>query len=229
MSTRNQFFDKQYFEVYGNDAKRLQMYCAEQLRIESRIAGGRILDVGCGIGAFLDVFPDERWTKFGVDVSEHAIEACRSKGIHVNDVSSAYSYPVQSFDVVAFRGSLQHLPCPFKTIQDCIELLRPGGWMVFLATPNTNSPYFRRFKTLPILTESVNILQPSDIMLRNALQNMGLEVDEIRYPYLETPYARPIRDHLWYGMSFIGLRRKFAFWGSAMEIFARKPGVVSAE
>ena len=221
--SRDSTFNPQYFASYGNDPRRLQMYRAERGRIEALMPAGRILDVGCGIGAFLDEFPDSKWEKYGVDVSEHAIQASRAKGIRVKDVHAAYDYPASFFDVIVFRGSLQHLPFPFKVIDDCIRLLTEGGVMVFLATPNTNSPYFRRFETLPFLTPSLNILQPSDVMMRNALQNMGLEVVRIVYPYLETPYARPVTDHLFYALSFFGVRKKFAFWRSSMEIYARKP------
>lgn len=220
---RDSTFNPQYFASYGNDPRRLQMYRAERDRIEALKPAGRILDVGCGIGAFLDEFSDSKWEKYGVDVSEHAIEASRAKAIRVRDVDTAYDYSENFFDVIVFRGSLQHLPWPFKVIQDCIRLLAEGGLMVFLATPNTNSAYFRRFKTLPFLTPNLNILQPSDVMMQNALQNMGLEVVKIVYPYLETPYARPLRDHFFYVLSFFGIRMKFAFWRSSMEIYARKP------
>jgi len=183
MILRERFFGSDYFTVYGNDPNRLQMYLAERARIESYKPSGRILDIGCGIGAFLDEFPKDKWDRYGVDISQHAIDKARERGIRVNDIEHSYEYPPEYFDVIVFRGSLQHLPCPFKTIQDCIMLMAPGALMVFLATPNTNSPYFRRFGTLPILTPNINILQPSDVMMRHALQNLGLEVLDIRFPY----------------------------------------------
>ena len=223
MKTRDQFFDKSYFNVYGNDPQRLQMYGVERNRIETLKSFGRILDIGCGIGAFLDEFSNFKWAKYGVEVSEYAIEVSRAKGIHVNDVDRSYDYPEAFFDAIVFRGSLQHLPCPFKVLQDCIRLMAPGALIVFLATPNTNSPYFWRFGTLPCLTPDVNVLQPSDIMMRHALQNLGLEIVDIRYPYLDTPYAKPVQDHIYYLLSFLGLKKKFAFWRSSMEIYARKP------
>jgi len=220
---RSNFFDQSYFSVYGNDPRRLIMYRAERDRIEMFKSSGKILDVGCGIGAFLDEFNSSRWQKYGVDISSHAIAISRSKGIIIQEGDYAYDYPSDFFDVIVFRGSLQHLSHPFKTIQDCYRILTPSGLIVFLATPNTNSPYFNRFKTLPFLTPTINILQPSDLMMKYALQNMGFKVARIVYPYLDTPYARPLFDHLFYLLSFLGLRRNFAFWRSSMEIYALKP------
>jgi 2-polyprenyl-3-methyl-5-hydroxy-6-metoxy-1,4-benzoquinol methylase len=217
-------YDASYFALYREDPRRLVMYRAERERIEHhKPAGGRILDVGCGIGAFLSQFPVSRWSRFGTDISELAVREARARGIEVKDYASAYDYPREFFDVIVFRGSLQLITTPFSTIQRCIALLAPGGFLVFLSTPNSNSPYYRRFKTLPFLTPHANFLIPSDIMMRDALQNFGLQVVEIRYPYLGGPYARPIRDHLLYVLSFFGLKRKFAFWRSSMEIYARKP------
>lgn len=215
-------YNESYFSVYRDDAKRVEMYRAERDRIEKLKPSGRILDVGCGLGGFLAEFDKEKWTRYGIDISELAIQEARSRGIVVNDFSEAYNYPENFFDVIVFRGSLQLIPTPFLAIQTCIRLLANGGYLIFLSTPNSNSPYYHRFKTLPFLTPHANFLIPSDIMMRNVLQNFGLTITEIRYPYLEGPYARPFRDLIFYILSYIGIKRKFAFWRSSMEIFACK-------
>lgn len=217
-------YDESYFSVYREDPNRVAMYRAERNRIEKlKPAGGRILDVGCGLGGFLAEFETQKWVRYGIDVADLAIKEARARGIEVNDYSEAYNYPDQFFDVIVFRGSLQLIPTPFSVIETCIRLLAPGGYLIFLSTPNSNSPYYWRFKTLPFLTPHANFLIPSDIMMKNALENFGLEVVEIRYPYLEGPYARPLRDHFLYLLSYFGIKCKFPFWRSAMEIYALKP------
>jgi SAM-dependent methyltransferase len=217
-------YNDSYFAMYRDDPKRLVMYHDECARIkELKPHGGRILDVGCGIGGFLSFFDPSRWDRYGVDVSDLAIREARLKGIKVNDFLEAYDYPDYFFDVIVFRGSIQLLPTPFSIIETCIRLLKEGGYMIFLSTPNSNSPYYRRFKTLPFLTPHANFLIPSDIMMQNALQNFGLQVKDIRYPYIDGPYCKPIIDHFLFILSFIGFKRKFAFWRSSMEIYAVKP------
>lgn len=216
-------YDESYFSVYRADAKRQEMYRSERDRIEALMPSGRILDVGCGLGGFLQEFDAEKWDRYGTDVADLAIKEARMRGIKIKDFSVAYDYPEEFFNVIVFRGSLQLIPTPFSVIQTCIRLLAPGGYLVFLSTPNSNSPYYRRFKTLPFLTPHANFLIPSDIMMKHALQNFGLEVVDIRYPYIGGPYARPVRDHFWYLLSFFGVKRKFPFWRSAMEIYGRKP------
>ena len=216
-------YDKNYFSVYREDPKRVEMYRSERDRIETFKKNGKILDVGCGIGGFLSQFDMNKWDRYGADVSDLAVGEARQSGIKVKDFSNAYDYPDEFFDVIVFRGSLQLIPTPFYVLETCIRLLAPGGYVVFLSTPNSNSPYYRRFKTLPVLTPHGNFLIPSDIMMKDVLQNFGLEVSKISYPYIGGPYANPLRDHFSYFLSFFGINLKFPFWRSSMEIYAYKP------
>jgi SAM-dependent methyltransferase len=215
-------YTEKYFASYQNDLKRQAQYKKELSRIESFVSSGQILDVGCGLGGFLDCFDSTRWKKYGVDVSEIAIEEARKKGIHVNNFENAYDYPDSFFDVIIFRGSIQLIPDPFAVLLKCRSLLKPNGLIVFLATPNSNSPYYKRFGTLPILTPHLNYLIPSDLMLTNILKNLGFNVARIHFPYIDGPYARPLLDHVFYLLSFFGLKKKFAFWKSVMEVYAFK-------
>ncbi len=222
-------YDSSYFLAYRNDPKREAWYRAERDRIVSLKKEGRILDVGCGLGKFLELFPVPLWDKYGVDISDVAVQEARSKGIRIKSYDQAYDYPEECFDVIVFRGSLQHLDTPFSVIKRCIALLKPGGWMVFLSTPNSNSLCYKLFGTLPFLDSHLNFLIPSDTMLRDVLTNFGLRVTEIRYPYLETPYARPVRDHLCFVLRCLGISLPFAFWRNIMEVYAFKPGSLAAQ
>ncbi len=226
--SQKQRYDESYFSLYREDPKRKAMYQSERDQIQKHNASGRILDIGCGLGTFLSEFSSENWERFGTDISDLAIQEARARGIQVNDYSNAYDYPDEFFDVIVFRGSLQLITTPFAVISTCIRLLAKGGCLVFLSTPNSNCLYYRRFKTLPFLTPHANFLIPSDIMMKDTLQNFGLDVLEIRYPYIGGPYARPWRDHLYYLLSFIGVKRKFPFWRSSMEIYARKPETINS-
>ena len=214
-------FNKQYFKVYENDAKRELMYKDEIERIHQYHENGKILDVGCGIGKFLSFFEASQWDKYGVEVSDYAIEESKKIGIKFNN-NDQYDYPDNYFDVIVFRGSIQLIPEPFSVLIKCTKLLKKGGLMVFLSTPNSNSPYYRRFKTLPMLTPHHNYLIPSDLIVSNALKNFGLKVDQIQYPYLKGPYSKPIKDIFFFFLSYLGIKRKFAFYRSMMEIYAIK-------
>lgn len=216
-------YGEEYFRMYVDDPKRRVWYRAEHQRIVRMKSGGVILDVGCGVGHFLELFDSTMWQKYGVDISDYAISQARARGIIVKEYESAYDYPDESFDVIVFRGTLQHLDTPFTVIKRCVALLKPGGLMAFLSTPNASSLCYKLFGTLPFLSPQFNFLIPSDTMLKDTLTNFGLEVIEIRYPYLETPYARPVLDHLCFILRCVGIPVRFAFWGNIMEVYAVKP------
>lgn len=216
-------FGTDFFSAYRSDPKRERWYEVERDRLEAlRPKGGAILDVGCGLGLFMDRFDGAKWKKFGVDVSPLAIAESRKRGITVKDYAQAYDYPDESFDVIVFRGSIENIDTPFAVVKKCASLLKKNGLMAFLSTPNSNSLCYRLFGTLPFLDPKYNYLIPSDDMLANAVRQFGMEVLEIRYPYLETPYARPIRDHIYFLLRCLGLPLKFAFWGNIIELYAEK-------
>lgn len=217
-------YGEEYFKAYIRDHKREVWYRAEYNRIvKLKPDGGKIFDVGCGLGLFLDLFDSAKWEKYGVDISDVAIAQARTRGIKVKDYESGYEYPDESFDVIVFRGTIQHIDTPFAVIKKCTALLKSGGIMAFLSTPNSNSICYKLFGTLPFLNPEHNFLIPSDTMLRNVLKNLGLNIVEIRFPYLETPYARPLRDHIYFLLRCFGIPVTFAFWHNIMEIYGIKP------
>jgi len=219
-----ELYGDEYFKVYIRDHKREVWYRMEYNRIvKLKPDGGKIFDVGCGLGLFLDLFDSAKWEKYGVDISDVAVAQARTRGIRVKDYESGYDYPDESFDVIVFRGTIQHLDTPFAVIKKCTALLKSGGIMVFLSTPNSNSICYKLFGTLPFLKPEHNFLIPSDTMLRNSLKNFGLNIVETRFPYLETPYARPLRDHLYFLLRCFGIPATFAFWRNIMEIYGIKP------
>lgn len=129
----------------------------------------------------------------------------------------------ETVDLVVYRGTFQHLDEPLRSIKQSIELLRPGGFMVFLATPNAGSLCYRIFQDLPALDPSRNFCILSSKTLCQILKNFGMEVEDVYYPYLGTPYAKPVMDHLKFIARIMGVKTKFAFWGNMLEIYARKP------
>lgn len=218
-------YGREYFASYEPDSgaaykKRATMYRQEYERIRAYVNSGRVLDVGCGLGEFLSIFEDG-WEKYGADISPYALEAASSRGIS----TILPEDPDGTFDLVVFRGTLQHLDEPLSAIKHSIRLLKPGGYLVFLATPNAGSLCYRLFQELPMLSPRHNFVVISAKILRQILENLGLEVRALCFPYLDTPYASPFRDIAQFFLRVIGIRTRFPFWGNLMECYARKPFV----
>lgn len=218
-------YGEEYFKNRnnGSDPLREKAYKIEFNKVIKYKSKGKILDVGCGMGNFLDLFEDNTWEKYGIEVSDYGREIAQTKGIHFID----YDFESAVFDLIIFRGVIQHLDTPLFVIQQCIRMLKEDGYMIFLATPNINSIYYRIFNEMPMLDSSCNFMLPSDIMMLQILKNLGLEVIELNYPYLESPYRKLVSDHLKFLLRFFGYKSKFAFWGNMMEIICRRKTVGS--
>jgi SAM-dependent methyltransferase len=213
------FFDTRL----SNDPKRLAQFRAEGKWIRRYTQSGRAIDVGCSTGEF---FKAINWQgeRYGMEISQYAKDIAIENGVRFDrDIFSEADF----FDLVIFRGTIQHLEEPFLFIRQAHKALRPGGYVVFLATPNTNSPFYRLKKTLPFIDVARNFYIPDDVTLAAALTNFGFDVLETRHPYLGTPYARPLSDHVNFLKNVVTPRSRViphAFWRSSLEMIAQKRG-----
>ncbi|MBI4569664.1 MAG: class I SAM-dependent methyltransferase [Planctomycetes bacterium] len=211
--------DAYFANRVGNDPRRQAQFQLEAALIRKYVESGPILDVGCSTGEFLQAlaWPGER---HGMEVSVHARRIAQERGVRFDrDIFNAADF----FACVVFRGTIQHIDEPFRFIKQSNRAMRVGGHLFFLATPNLNCPVYRWTKRLPIIDPATNYYVPDDVNLPMALRNFGFEVLEIRYPYWNTPYCRPLRDHLLFLLNLFSRRyRPHAFWRNSMEVVARK-------
>jgi SAM-dependent methyltransferase len=213
-------YEREYFDgYYLNDKRREAMYKQEYKRILERTHFGRVLDIGCGVGGFLQTF-DDRWDKYGIEPSDFAAEKAKAKGINMlrNIQSVGYDF----MDVVIFRGSLQHINFPMRELSQATKSLRPGGLLVILATPDTDSLVYKLWGRLPALDAPRNWILFGNRMLSNILKRFEYDEIEIIHPYLGTPYANPVNDFSKFSVSLVAGWRPFAFPGNMMEVYARK-------
>lgn len=101
---------------------------------------GRLLDVGCGGGRFLNRMKKRGWQVEGTDFDEQATKKVTSRyGIrtHVGDLTEC-SLPADSFDAITLSQAIEHLYDPLATLRECLRILKPGGLLV-MTTPNAQS------------------------------------------------------------------------------------------
>ncbi|MBI4093548.1 class I SAM-dependent methyltransferase [Candidatus Kaiserbacteria bacterium] len=93
---------------------------------------GSVLDVGCGIGNFLELAKEKGWQCAGVDIDPDAIEAARKKtGISDLEVADVITYtrehPDKKFDLITFFDVLEHVDNHNEFLAAISSLLKPGG------------------------------------------------------------------------------------------------------
>lgn len=141
---------KKVFYFLDSVARQASSLTQEYERIQSmyldRRSAGRLLDVGCGQGRFLDYMRRRDWVVEGVETDPEAAEIARSQygvSIWVGDLQSA-NYPDGCFDAVTMNHVIEHVHNPVGLLRECHRVLKAGGVLVAV-TPNVESWGHRRF------------------------------------------------------------------------------------
>ena len=219
MNSKN-LYDNHYFaNRHLNDLNRMESFKQEKDFLYKYINSGNVCDIGCSTGEFLSYI---NWPgkKYGMEVNKKAINVAQKSGINFKkNILNQNQY----FDLIIFRGTIQHLPNPFFYIEKSYNSLKENGYIVFLATPNSGSINYRIFQDLPMLDKEKNFYIPSEKTLCNTLKNFGFTVISVDKPYLKSPYANIFSDHFKFFLNLL-LRCNFkhAFWGNTLNIIAKK-------
>ncbi|NLN69807.1 MAG: class I SAM-dependent methyltransferase [Chloroflexi bacterium] len=105
---------------------------------------GKILDVGCATGIFLNEMQKGGWECQGVEPDQTAVNYAYSRfGLDVfcGTLEEA-NLPTNTFDVVTLWDVLEHVYDLNTTIKEIRRVLKPGG-MIIAILPNANA--FERF------------------------------------------------------------------------------------
>jgi SAM-dependent methyltransferase len=95
-------------------------------RVSARLQG-RALDVGCGLGQFLQF----RLNTEGVDVNSRCIQHCKARGLKVHLIGNT-TWPLEdkAFDSVIMDNVLEHISEPSSTILEIRRVLKPNGILI---------------------------------------------------------------------------------------------------
>ncbi len=107
--------------------------------------GGRLLDVGCGDGAYLALMEELGWHGEGQEVDPAAARRAKERGltVHLGPLREL-GLVESSYHAITLCHVLEHVHDPLGLLVECRRLLRPGGILV-LSLPNLDSAGHRRF------------------------------------------------------------------------------------
>lgn len=101
----------------------------------------RILDVGCGVGAFVRRLREYSPYVYGMDVdAERVIEGGKEVPNLALSVAEHLPYVDEAFDVVLLHEVLEHVTNDRETLKEVNRVLAPGGQAIILC-PNRLYPF----------------------------------------------------------------------------------------
>ena len=126
------------------DNAPLRVATAENVleKIREFVPSGRLLDVGCASGDFLEVaraFYDVE----GLELSTWAVDISREKGLTVDaKLLEEKAQEGEQYDVITMWGVIEHLEHPEVEMKYVNQLLKPGGIACFW-TGDSDSLFFK--------------------------------------------------------------------------------------
>ena len=142
---------------------------------------GKILDLGCSRGWFLDVMTG--WECHGSEISVSDSAAARERyGDRI--VTGAFEdYPIREgyFDVITMQDVFDHFRDPMPTLEKCLRLLRPGG-LIVIKVHNISCLYAKLtgpkfYAVIP----PTHLFYYDDHSLGRALSNSGFQVVDSKF------------------------------------------------
>jgi SAM-dependent methyltransferase len=98
--------------------------------------GAKFMEVGCGNGSFLRQLAEARpdLELHGVDIVDTDIQGIDRFTFH-HGMLETLDLGAGEYDVLYFNNLIEHVPDPFKFLEKCHRILRPGG-RVYGNTPD---------------------------------------------------------------------------------------------
>lgn len=143
---------------------------------------GRLLDFGCGGGAFLKRMADRGWEVTGLDAAVDTGRAVQEElGLRVLAGTLPHpDLPPCSFDVVTMWHSLEHVHRPLAVLREAFRLLVPGGKLV-VACPNIESlPFYWFGPNWFGLDVPRHLTHFTPKTLRSSLETAGFRVERVQ-------------------------------------------------
>jgi 2-polyprenyl-3-methyl-5-hydroxy-6-metoxy-1,4-benzoquinol methylase len=116
---------------------RVKQYSAKADAMEAWLPmdrPARLLDFGCGAGAFLLRMRNRGWTVTGLDMADAVAAHLHGLNVHAGTLPQR-QWPDACFEVITMRQALEHVHAPLDVLRDAFRLLTTGGRLL-VSVPN---------------------------------------------------------------------------------------------
>lgn len=152
---------------------------------------GKLLDIGCGAGYFLQVAKCRGWTVSGTELSEFAADLARKNAqcdIYVGDLRSGIIEETV-FDVVTMWYVLEHVVDPQQLLEESWKVLKEDG-LLLVAVPNVEY-LLAKARFIRLLEGGQNALHLEEHLQHFSLRTLGRMLMHSGFSVVEELVAKP--------------------------------------
>ena len=174
------YFDREYFELH--EGKRRYLDALIEVLQRSGVPAGRVLDVGSGLGFFLEALGNAGFEPCGLEISRHASSCARRRSgalVAVGDAEVSLPLHEGAFEAVTLFDVIEHMRGVAQLLDECRRVLRPGG-KLFVITMNAWSlarPLLGRRWSFHLDPTHVTLF--SKRTLRDAVRRAGFRTERV--------------------------------------------------
>ncbi|MBU2043673.1 MAG: methyltransferase domain-containing protein [Candidatus Omnitrophica bacterium] len=166
--------DREYLE---EESGRRQASREILNRIEKHKKRGRLLDIGCANGFFLDEARRRGWEVYGLELSKWAANYAKEQ-LNLNVIKGTISeakFEDGFFDVIAMSDLIEHLPDPKHSLVEVRRILNNSG-ILYINTPDIASLISKLLRAKWWGVNKFHLFYFSKKTLENMLDACGFKV-----------------------------------------------------
>jgi SAM-dependent methyltransferase len=114
----------------------------EMVRCYLNLEDARVLDIGCGLGAYVNRFSDFTDQAYGIDIDAPRVVEGAQNGVARLGIALSEHLPFAdaSFDGVLLNEVIEHVGNDRDTLREALRVTKPGGKVIIFA-PNRFYPF----------------------------------------------------------------------------------------
>jgi SAM-dependent methyltransferase len=141
LKEETRFYEEEYFDLEPEDywfINRRNIFSHVLDKLDAIRAGerGKLLDIGCGPGYFMNMARDRGYSVHGCEISNAAFDyAVNSLKLNVfkGEIQNA-GFEDGFFDVITMWNVLDQMANPKEALSACVRFLKPGGVLMLRVT-----------------------------------------------------------------------------------------------
>ncbi len=177
-------------KLYHAVRKRTLAGKQKLVQAETNKQQGKILDIGCGTGAFLNTMKTAGWESTGLEPDETArVKAKELYGLEPKPSHEIFDLPENNYDAITMWHVLEHVHQLHEYVGQLKKMLTNNG-RIFIAVPNYTSydaQYYGAFWAAYDVPRHLYHFSPAS--MKNLVEQHGLSIKKIKPMWFDSYYV----------------------------------------